>query len=87
MNEPPVLPNIEGMRLINGEIEHLLGLLDGDDILDHPEAAISVADPVAELRVSGPGLVAAQVFMSHWLASAADIPTLYPPLRNRPVSR
>ena len=63
MNQPPLLPHVERVRLINSEIEHLLGLLDGDDVGDHAHGTISLLDLIASLEVACADPVFMQVFM------------------------
>ena len=66
MNQPSVLPNVEGMRLVDGEVEHLLGLLGGKDVGDGGDGAIGLPDLIADLadlEVTCPDPVAVQLRM------------------------
>ncbi len=66
MNEPPVVPNIEGMGGIYREIIHLLGLLDGQHIQHGSGAAIRFLKLIADFEVSNPDPLAAQSRVSGW---------------------
>ena len=52
MHQPPVIPDVERMRLVYGEIEHLLGLLDGGDIGNDASGAVCLFDLIANLEVA-----------------------------------
>ncbi|GAA5500316.1 hypothetical protein Dxin01_00036 [Deinococcus xinjiangensis] len=52
MHQPPVLPDVEGVGLIYGEIEHLLGLLDSGDIGNDASGAVCLFDLIAYFEVT-----------------------------------
>lgn len=47
MHQPPIIPNIERLGGIYGEIEHLLGLLDGGDVGNDASGAVCLFDLIA----------------------------------------
>ncbi len=75
MNEPPILPHIVRMRFTDREIEHLLGLLDGDDVGDDAQGAVGLLDFIANLEVACAHPLCTQVRMAFRLRPGRGVST------------
>ena len=64
MHQPPIRPDVEGMGLVYGEIEHLLGLLDGGDIGNDACGAVGLFDLIANLEVACADPIGVQVLVT-----------------------
>ncbi len=73
MNQPPVLPNVEGMGLIDREIEHLLGLLGGKDVGGGADGPIGLSDLIANLELTRPNPVGIQLLMPDGLGPGLGV--------------
>ena len=51
MYQPLTIADEEGVILLDGEVVHLLRMLNQDDTLDRPVAAIGLADTLAEAQI------------------------------------
>lgn len=63
MHQPAVIPNVVGMSLTNSEVEHLLGLLDVDDVGNEANGAVRLLDLVTDLEVTGANPLVTELLM------------------------
>ena len=81
MNQPPILPHIKRVRRIYREIEHLLGLLNGNDVGDHAHRAVGLLDLIPNLEMTCTHPFHTQVRMAFRLRPERSVDVSSPSIR------